>query len=183
LAASALDGFPYPLPVFAARVLDAQPRPPRAVPLLSTAEAVLTGIDCLIYSGTGLLFTVLGTVAASSTRGIGLVFLAAGLAELGLVVFRVWQVQLALVSGDALAAQVEQSSAGPPRVYGSLWGEPLTSRSRSPYASRGVYRIADTGETGGYYVQQRWAVALKPGDAIWVLRRRGRDVLYAPANA
>ena len=142
---------------------------------------MLAGIDCLIYAGTGLLFALLGAVAATSTRGIGLAFLVVGLAELGLVVFRVWQVQLAVVSGEAFVARVEQSSAGAPRLYGTPWGEPITSRSRMPYAGRGVYRIAGTGETGSYYMQQRWAVALKPGDAIWVLRRRGRDVLYAPS--
>lgn len=51
-----------------------------------------------------------------------------------------------------------------------------------PIAARGTYRFIDTGDTGRYYMQQRWALALRPGDRMWVLRRAGRDVLYAPVG-
>lgn len=44
-----------------------------------------------------------------------------------------------------------------------------------------VYRFVDTGATGTYYLEQAWALSLRPGDRIWVLRSHGRDILYAPA--
>jgi hypothetical protein len=64
---------------------------------------------------------------------------------------------------------------------GTPWGDLLGTKYSAPPAARGTYRLVDTGETGTYYMQQRWALALFPGDTIWVLRHRGRDVLYAPA--
>lgn len=95
--------------------------------------------------------------------------------------FRIWQVGRALGEGDAHLADVVEAHVGPARIYGTPWGEPLATRMR-PIAAIGTYRLTDKGETGRYYMQQWWATELQPGARIWVLRRGGRDVLYAPVT-
>lgn len=80
-------------------------------------------------------------------------------------------------------AAITDAEIGTARIYGTPWGEPLMVGGMTPIAARGMYRIIETGETGAYYLQQRWALNLRPGDRIWVLRSNGRDVLYAPGIA
>lgn len=78
-------------------------------------------------------------------------------------------------------AEITEAEVGRARIYGSRWGEPMGTRIE-PIAAKGGYRMINTGETGRYYMQQSWATALQPGARIWVLRRGGRDILYAPVN-
>ena len=106
---------------------------------------------------------------------------AVGIACALLAVFRIWQVASVLRSGDAQVAEIVEAEAGPARIYGTPWGEPMGTRMQ-PSAARGSYRVISTGETCRYYMQQKWALALQPGMRIWVLRRNGRDVLYAPVG-
>src|ERR1700719_1014855 len=40
----------YPLPAFVSTMLNAQPSPPRQVPVFSVVRAVLGGFDCAIYA-------------------------------------------------------------------------------------------------------------------------------------
>ena len=178
----------YRLPAFLSTTLAGQRRPPRGIPLGDVARAVLAGADCAIYAGGFVVLIVLSvlvqlwpsTPSASDGRvalviqGIGVLF---GL----LASFRIWQVYGALRFGEAQAAEVVEARVGRARMYGTPWGEPMMSRGM-PIAALGTYRLTDTGETGHYYMQQWWATALRPGQRIWVLRRNGRDVLYAPVN-
>ena len=136
-------------------------------------RAVLGGLDCEIYVGAALVLIVAGVAAAAwSLVAVGN---ACGL----LVVFRIWQVASVLRSGDAQVADIVEAQVGRARIYGTPWGEPMGTRMQ-PSAARGSYRLVSTGETGSYYMQQSWALALQPGTQIWVLRRNGRDVLYGP---
>ena len=80
-------------------------------------------------------------------------------------------------------AEVTDAEVGRARIYGTPWGEPLMAGGMTPIAARGTYRTIDTGQTHRYYMQQRWALALRPGDNMWVVRTQGRDVLYAPGVA
>ena len=183
----------FPLPGFVAAVLVRQPAAAREVPVGSVAWVVVRGADCSIYAGVGILFAILGLVAIArdsglsgpgvrqSTLGAGLV--AVGLLCLALVSFRIWRVTAFLRNGEAQVAEVTDADVGPARIYGTPWGEPLMVGGRMPIAARGMYRMIDTGDTGAYYLQQRWALNLQPGDRIWVLRSHGRDVLYAPSIA
>jgi hypothetical protein len=163
------------LPRFVSRTLAEQPSPPRQVPLQSVVRAVVGGLDCAIYVVAALVLIVAG-VAATAWYLVA-VGIACGL----LAVFRIWQVESALQSGDALMAEVVEAEVGRARIYGSPWGEPLGTRMQ-PIAARGSYRVINTGEIGSYYMQQSWALALQPGMRIWVLRRNGRDALYAPVG-
>jgi hypothetical protein len=67
-------------------------------------------------------------------------------------------------------------------MWGTPWGDLAGAKFSAPPAARGTYQLKTTHEVGSYYMQQRWALALHPGDAIWVLRVKGRDVLYAPRS-
>jgi hypothetical protein len=168
----------YRLPHFVAETLSAQPSPPRQVPVMSVVRALLGGIDCLTYVAGGLLGVVLSVATFANTPdqiGLGLALGAIGLLAVLLAIFRTWQVSRALRLGDAYVADVTDATAGRVRWYGSPWGD-LARGS----AARGSYQLPGTGDARPYYMQQRWALDLKPGDQIWVVRVNGRDVLYAP---
>ena len=180
----------YPLPGFVSRTLSNQPIAPRHVPVQSLLQAVLTGVDCAIYSigslvliGAGLAVAAHALASSSRSSDVpgGLAILGLGLLCGLLPSFRVWQVASALREGDAHVADVIEAGVGSARIYGTPWGEPMGTRMR-PIAAIGTYRLTDTGESSRYYMQQWWATRLQPGARIWVLRRGGRDVLYAPVN-
>lgn len=183
-------GMAYPLPLFVSRTLANQPIAPRQVPVRLLLQAVLSGVDCAIYAIGSLVLIGAGLVVAahavpSSSRSSdvpgGLAILGLGLLCGLLPSFRVWQVARALREGDAHVADVIEAEVGSARIYGTPWGEPMGTRTR-PIAAMGTYRLTDTGEGSRYYMQQWWATRLQPGARIWVLRRGGRDVLYAPVN-
>ena len=180
----------YPLPHFVSRTLAEQPLAPRQVPIGVVDQAVLRGVDCGIYAvgalvliGFGLAVAAhalpSGSTASDVPGGLGIVGL--GLLCAVLPSFRVWQVARALREGDAHVADVIEAEVGPARIYGTPWGEPMGNRMR-PIAATGSYRLTDTSESGRYYMQQWWATTLQTGARIWVLRRGGRDVLFAPVS-
>ncbi|HEX9100418.1 MAG TPA: hypothetical protein VF956_13100 [Candidatus Dormibacteraeota bacterium] len=177
----------YPLPGFVSGILATQPNPPRQVSIAAVARTVLVGADGALYAGGGAFLIAFGlsvfvwpNTPASNIPG-GLVMAGAGVLCGLVAVFRIWQVAGALRHGDAEVAEVVDAEVGRARLPGMPWGEPL--RIRMVYmAARGTYLLTSSGETGGYYMQQRWALALQPGARIWVLRNHGRDVLYAPVS-
>jgi len=180
----------YPLPLFVSRTLANQPIAPRQIPIRLVVRAVLSGMDCAIYAigslvllGFGLAVAAHALPSSSSSSDVpgGLAIVGVGVLCALLPSFRVWQVARALREGDAHVADVIEAGVGPARIYGTPWGEPMGTRTR-PIAASGTYRITDTGESRRYYMQQWWATTLQPGARIWVLRRGGRDVLYAPVN-
>jgi hypothetical protein len=151
----------------------------------------LAGVDCAIYaagsviliaSGVAVLTHALPSSSPSFDAKGGLVVIGLGVLSGLLAAFRVWQVDSALRRGDALMAEVTQAEVGRPRIYGTPWGQPMLAGGMGPIAAKGTYRLVGSGETGRYYMQQWWAASLQPGARIWVLRKNGRDVLYAPAN-
>jgi hypothetical protein len=158
--------------------------------MMSIAWVVMSGVDCAIYVVSGAIFVAFAVVAIVagpapsgrevSVAKIGAAFAVVGLLSLLLAAFRVWQVGSALRSGDACVATVTQAGVGRARIYGTPWGEPLFAGG-APIAARGAYQVIGS-QDGRYYMQQTWALKLQPGDRIWVLRRKGRDVLYAPVN-
>jgi hypothetical protein len=156
----------------------------------SVVRAVVSGLDCAIYVGAALVLIAFGVAimahalpSANPSTDVpgGLVIAGLGAASGLLAVFRIWQVESVLQRGDALMAEVVDAAVGPARIYGTPWGEPMGTRMQ-PIAARGSYRVDGTGETGRYYMQQSWALALQPGTQIWVLRRNGHDILYAPVD-
>lgn len=176
----------YDLQSFIAETLSTQPSPPRQVPILSVARAVLGGADCAIYAGCGVLFIALGLSFVTGVVPIepawsavwgGLIVVGLGVVSTLVAVFRIWQVERALQIGDAQAAEVIQAEVGRPRPTGSLWGDPMAT------AVKGSYQLTGSREAGHYYMQQMWALGLRPGATIWVVRVNGRDVLYAPMRA
>lgn len=179
----------FPLPRFVGELLTRWPTAPRNVPMRSVVWVVVRGADCTIYAGAGTFFAVLGLVAIVTDTevpgpgvrqsAIGEGFVVVGLLCLALASFRIWRVNSALRNGEAHLAEVTDAETGRARIYGTPWGEPLMVGG-VPIAAKGKYRIINTGEIGAYYLQQRWALDLRPGDRIWVLRSRGRDLLYAP---
>jgi hypothetical protein len=151
------------------------------------ARAVLVGADGALYAGGGAFLIAFGlsvyvwpNTPASNIPG-GLVLAGVGVLSGLVAVFRIWQVAGALRHGDAQVAQVVDAEVGRARIYGTPWGEPIRIR-RMPIAARGTYRLTSSSETGHFYMQQRWATALQPGSRMWVLRKNGRDVLYAPVS-
>ncbi len=172
----------YRLPDFAAGVVAIKRTPPRQVTIRSVGVAVLSGLDGALYFGVGVYLILGGLVLLSTTSGVGIwiakLSLGAGLICLAIAVFRIWQVWRALRFGEALIAVVTQGRGGRVRLQGSPWGDLWWGR-----AARGVYQIPATGDTGRYYMQQKWALHLRPGTQIWVLRVSGRDVLYAPFSS
>jgi hypothetical protein len=179
----------YPLPAFVSRTLADQSSPPRQVPILAVIRAVVGGMDCAIYVWGALAFiafalTVMAhlfpSVSRSSDVWGGLTLVALGAFCSLLPIFRIRQVTRALRSGDAELAEIVQAEVGRARIYGTPWGDPMFGASMQPIAAKGTYRLLRTGETGGYYMQQWWATTLRPEARIWVLRRNGRDILYAP---
>jgi hypothetical protein len=178
----------YPLPAFVSRILAGQPSPPRQVPILSVIRAVVRGTDCAIYVGGTLVLIAFGLAViahalpsanASSDVAGGWTIAGLGVLLALLPAYRIRQVSSALRGGDAELAEIVQAEVGRARIYGTPWGEPMGTRMQ-PIAAKGTYRLQRTGETGRYYLHQWWATALQPGARIWVLRRNGRDVLYAP---
>jgi hypothetical protein len=176
----------YRLPHFIAEVLDVQPKPPRRVPFGSVVRAVLGGADCAIYLASGVLFIWLGLYFDARSQLVtgkadwgGFMFIGAGVLFVLLAVFRIWQVERVLKRGEAEVARVVTARSGWARVLGSPWGEPI-GRKGYPMAARGTYRVIGSEKPGEYDMQQSWAVNLKPGAQIWVLRLDSRDVLYAP---
>src|SRR5260370_2925782 len=71
-----------------------------------------------------------------------------------------------------------EAEVGRVRIYGTPRDEPMGTRSQ-PIAATGSYRLAGTGETGRYNMQQSSLTALRRGARIWVLRPHGRDILFA----
>ncbi len=180
----------YPLPLLVSRTLAKQHIAPRRVSFRLLVQAVLSGVDCSIYASGSLVLIGFGLAVAahalpsgsrSSDVPGGLAIFGFGLLCGLLPSFRVRQVARALREGDAHLADVIEAEVGTARIYGTPWGEPMGTRTR-PIAATGTYRLTDTGENGRYYMQQWWATRLQPGARIWVLRRLGRDVLYAPVN-
>jgi len=180
----------YPLPLLVSRTLAKQPIAPRRVSFRLLVQAVLSGVDCSIYAigslvliGFGLAVAAHALPSGSRSSDVlgGLAIFGFGLLCGLLPSFRVWQAARALREGDAHLADVIEAEVGTARIYGTPWGEPMGTRTR-PIAATGTYRLTDTGENGRYYMQQWWATRLQPGARIWVLRRLGRDVLYAPVN-
>ena len=180
----------YPLPLLVSRTLTNQPIAPRQVPIRLVVQAVLGGVDCAIYAIGALVLIGFGLAIAAHAlpSGARSSDVPGGLAIVGLGVlctllpsFRVWQVVRALREGDAHVADIVEAAIGPARIYGTPWGEPMGTRTR-PIAAMGTYRLTDTSESSRYYMQQWWATKLQSGARIWVLRRGGRDILYAPVN-
>ena len=160
------------------------------MPLQSVVRVVVGGLDCAIYVGAALVLIAFGVAAmahalpsANPSTDVpgGLVIAGLGAASGLLAVFRIWQVESVLQSGDALMAEVVEAEVGRARIYGTPWGEPMGTRMQ-PIAARGSYRVISTGETGRYYMQQNWARASQPGTRMWVLRRNGHDILYAAVD-
>jgi hypothetical protein len=177
----------YRIPTLVAETLASQPSVPRQVSLLSVAGAVLGGIDCLIYLAGGVVLVAMGWRALNlnppAPGWLASALFIAGAAAIVLVAYRIWDVSRALKIGDARVAQVMRTEAGIARLWGTPWGDLVGTKYSAPRAARGTYQLANTGEIGGYYMQQRWALGLHPGDTIWVLRVNGRDVLYAPNSS
>jgi hypothetical protein len=177
----------FRLAAFISKTLASQPAAPRTVSIVSVAGAVLAGVDCIIYVVSGAFLVAIGwqalTPASPAPSWVGITLLCAGAALLLLVGYRIWQVRRDLQSGEAQLAEVTQSEAGVARLWGTPWGDLVGSKYSAPPAAKGTYRLTSRPETGHYYMQQRWALALFPGDTIWVLRVGGRDVLYAPASS
>jgi len=157
---------------------------------MAVAGAVLGGIDCAIYAGGSLILIAFGLAVAThavpsasppSDVPTGLVLVGLGVLCGLPAALRIWWVDSALRSGDANIAEVIEAEVGPARIYGTPWGEPMMRRGL-PIAARGTYQMTDNGEIGRYYMQQLWAARLRPGDRIWVLRRAGAGVLYAPVS-
>jgi hypothetical protein len=150
------------------------------------AGAVLGGIDCIIYLGGGVFLVVMGWRALNldpaSPGWFAPTLFAVGALALALVAYRIWSVWRALETGEAQAAEIMRTEAGNARMWGTPWGDLAGAKFSAPPAARGTYQLKTTHEVGSYYMQQRWALALHPGDAIWVLRVKGRDVLYAPRS-
>jgi hypothetical protein len=180
---------PYPLPLFVSKTLADQPTPPRQVATLGLIRAVLGGTDCAIYAGAAVVLIAFGLAASShalpssnpsSDVNVGLVVAGIGILCALLPAFRIWRVANALKSGHGELAEVVDAQVGQARIYGTPWGDPMLGVSRLPIAARGTYRLERTGEAGQYYMQQRWATALRSGTRIWVLRMNQRDIVYAP---
>src|SRR6266480_5616190 len=159
----------YWLPNLGSQVFIRQRNAPRSIGLVSVGLAVVRGLDGAIYATSGILVTFLGVTLFYSTSGVGtplsVILLTVGAISIGLVVFRTIDVWHALRHGDVLLVEVNQAEVSRARVYGSPWGD-LTSG----IAAKGTYAELQTGTPGTYYMQQRWAMALKPGDRMWVLR-------------
>jgi hypothetical protein len=177
----------YRIPTFVAETLASQLSAPRRVSLLGVAGAVLRGIDCVIYLAGGVFLLLMAWRALSFDPPAPAWFAPAlfmfGVLAIALVAFRIWQVWNALKTGEARVAEIVRTEAGTARMWGTPWGDLAGGKLSAPPAARGTYQLPDQGETGSYYMQQRWALALNPGDAIWVLRVNGRDVLYAPKSS
>ncbi len=172
----------YRLPDFVAGIVAVQRTPPRRVSIRAAGAAVLAGLDGALYAGGGIYLTLAGVMLLSTTSGVGIwiatISLGAGLLCAALAAFRISQVWRALRFGETLVAVVTQGRVGRVRLQGSPWGDLWWGRAAS-----GDYLVPPTGAKGHYYMQQRWALDLKPGAQIWVLRVAGRDVLYAPFSS
>jgi hypothetical protein len=177
----------YPIPTFVAETLASQPSVPRKVSLLSVSSAVLRGIDCIIYILIGVFLVAMGWRALSlnppAPGWLALALFIAGDSAIVLVAYRIWEVWNALKTGEARVAEVMRTEAGMARLWGTPWGDLVGTKYSAPPAARGTYQLPNKGEIGSYYMQQKWALALRPGDTIWVLRVNGRDVLYAPSSS
>jgi len=171
----------YRLPGFVTEILSTQPDAPRQVTIQSVARAVLGGFDCAIYAVFGVYATFNSIVLLIYTSGpgtpIGYVSLAAGLASLGLVLYRITDVWNVLRRGDALVVEITQSEIGRGRPYGTPWGDIAT-----PRAAEGDYEEVRSRAPGHFYMQQRWALELTAGMRMWVLRSNGRDMIFAPVS-
>lgn len=155
--------------------------------MLAVAGAVLGGIDCVIYLVGGVFLVVMGwralNVEPAPPGWFAAALFVVGALAIVLVAYRIWDVWRALTTGEARVAEIMRTEAGYARLWGTPWGDLAGTKFSPPPAARGAYQLPNTGDTGSYYMQQRWALALHPGDAIWVLRVNGRDVLYAPKSS
>jgi hypothetical protein len=177
----------YRIPTFVAETLASQPSAPRRVSLPAVAGAVLGGIDCVIYLGGGVFLVLMGwralTLNPPAPGWFAPTFFILGTLAIALVAYRIWDVWRALKTGEARVAEIMRTEAGTARLLGTPWGDLAGGKFSAPPAARGTYQLPNKGEIGSYYMQQRWALALHPGDTIWVLKVNGRDVLYAPRSS
>jgi hypothetical protein len=177
----------YRIPTFVAETLASQPSAPRQVSLPAVAGAVLGGIDCVIYLGGGVFLVLMGwrapTLNPPAPDWFAPALFILGVLAIALVAYRIWDVSRALKTGEALVGEIMRTEAGTARLWGTPWGDLAGAKFSAPPAARGTYQLPNTVETGSYYMQQRWALALHPGDTIWVLKVNGRDVLYAPRSS
>jgi hypothetical protein len=141
----------------------------------------------VLYAGGGAFLIAFGfsvyvwpNTPASNIPG-GLVIAGFGVLSGLVAVFRIWQVAGALRHGDAQVAEVVDGGVGAAPGSWMRWGETIRIQMML-VAAIGTYRLTNSGETGGYYIKQRWAIPLQPGSRFWVLRKNGRDVLYAPIS-
>jgi hypothetical protein len=190
-----LNRIGFRLPSFIAGTLASQPSPPRSVTILTVARAVLAGLDGATYAVAGVFLSVIGLAVITGTpqrlgqpdnlvrpifenSWFGVGCLAAGVICLLLIGFRIWQVHQALRIGQAQVAEITEAQTGRARLTGTPWGDLIWGN-----AARGNYQVQGATEAGHHYMQQRWALSLRTGDRIWILRLDGRDVLYAPIQA
>ena len=96
-------------------MLNAQPSPPRQVPVFSVVRAVLGGFDCAIYAAGAVVGIAFGLAimanllpSGNEPRGgpAGAFILGLGLLSLALPVYRIWRVNRVLKNGDAQLAEV-----------------------------------------------------------------------------
>ena len=175
---------PYPLPLFVSKTLADQPTPPRQVATLGVIRAVLGGTDCAVFAGFAVAAVVFGlaVMAHLVTKG----GVTGGLAMFGVAVifalppaFRIWSLRRGLRAGDADVAEVVTAEVGPAQGRGTTWGD---RTGRIGNAAQGTYRLQRTGEMGAYYMQQQWALALRPGARIWVLPLDRLNIVFAPVH-
>ena len=169
----------YPMATLTSVVASNQPIPPREVKLSVVTGTTLKGVDGAIYLAAGLLFLVGGaffTIMAPKILAIDLGFLAAGLLCLWLLAYRIVSASRVLRSGVATLVEVTEASTRRSRLEGTPWGDMVGGT-----AARGKYRDPTRAQAGTYYLQQGWALTLKPGDHMWVIRAESGPTLYGPA--
>ena len=168
----------YPLAGFAAATVSRQPLPIRSIAMWPFLVALLTGLDCAIYSISALLFLALGAYSVIAQTGaivLGWLSMAAGVLSGSLVIGRYAHVRRALQRGGAVEAEIVRSAVGRVRLTGTLWGDLINGT-----AVRGSYKVNGVDSVGDYYLQERWARSLKPGTRIWVISVDGRPAFLAP---
>jgi hypothetical protein len=175
---------PYPLPLFVSKALAEQPTPPRQVATLGLIRAVLGGTDCAVFAGFALAAIACGLgellgLLPNANAGAALTF--AGVAAIFALppAFRIWSVRRALRAAEADIAEVVTAQVGPVRGRGATWGDRTGGIAN---AAEGTYRLQRTGAIAAYYMQQHWAMALRPGAWIWVLPLDRLNIVFAPVD-
>jgi len=171
----------YPLAGFVAATVSRQPLPIRSIAVWPFLVALLSGLDCGIYSISALLFLALGAFSIIAQPGapvLGLLSFAAGVLSGSLVIVRFVHVRRALRTGAAVEAEIVRSAVGRVRLTGTPWGDLINGT-----AVRGSYQVGGVDSVRGYYLQERWARSLKPGTRIWVISVDGRPAFLAPFHS